>query len=96
MPLFLMTCAEISNALADFYILIYKHFFCCACNIYSNYKINHADDDEEEIMEEDCVESPDDLMYQPAEAKASYDDDGNSIAASILGNCSVKILFKFR
>lgn len=64
MPLFLLTCAEISVMLADFFVFMYKNFFCLPCNIYSQYKLMKEDDEEEEIIVDEEgipeMEDPDD------------------------------------
>jgi hypothetical protein len=91
MPLFLLTCAEISTALADFYIILYKHVFCSVCNIYKNYKASHEEDEEE--VEENCVPAPDDFMETP-QSSTVLDENGEIVEALVLGILSLKLFEK--
>ena len=90
MPLFLLTIAEISNALADFYILIYKHLFCATCNIYRNYRFNHAEEYEDD--EEKAVESPDDFHVPPLK---TFDDNPRKMSTVVQGNFSLLSKLEF-
>lgn len=64
-----MTIAKISVMLANFFVFVYKHIFCCCCNVYSAYKLSTEDDEEEEIeMDEENPEifdSEDNMKKEP-------------------------------
>lgn len=72
MPLFLLTCAEISVMLADFFVLLYKHFFCLPCNIYSQYKIIQADREEELAYNEGNEDEDQDAEMPPMEDQDDF------------------------
>lgn len=79
--------------LANFFVFVYKHIFCCCCNVYSAYKLSTEDDEEEEIeVDEENPEtfesedniSKEPISYQPenrvSSAKKNLDKmDSNSI-----------------
>lgn len=63
MPLFLLTCAEISVMLADLYVIFYKHVVLFPCNVYKGYQ--EGKDEYED----------DDLIIDPSSHQAeNYDD----------------------
>lgn len=71
-----MTLAEISVMLADMFVFVYQHVFCCPCNLYSHYKIMKEDDQSQVKVDSEnpAAMSCEDDFYAQTYSKMAFSD----------------------
>jgi hypothetical protein len=72
MPLFLMTLAEISVMLADFYVFLYKNVFCCPFNLYAHYRMMKKDKKREKKDAAAQARKMEEFYSEPCNKKLDY------------------------